>query len=168
MSGLTGATPAALFAYTNRDVDVLNAELRQVRRARGEPAGPEVRLATGPGEADFSPGDQVQFTGTDKKLRIYNGNVDTITALDERTGRLTRTPLPQANAVIRRRAAAAGIATKLGNHSFWATGIAAYLENGGTLENAPAMANHASTRTTQLYDRRQEDISLDEVERIMV
>jgi len=52
------------------------------------------------------------------------------------------------------RAAAAGIATRLGNHSFWATGITAYLKNGGTLEKAAAMANHASTRTTQLYDRR--------------
>jgi len=47
-------------------------------------------------------------------------------------------------------------------------GIAAYLKNGGTLENAATMANHASTRTTQLYDRRREDISLDEVERIRV
>jgi len=84
------------------------------------------------------------------------------------TARLTRTPLPQANAhtMIRRRAAAAGIWTKVGNHSFRATGITAYLKAGGTLENAAAMANHASTRTTQLYDRRQETISLDEVERI--
>jgi len=51
------------------------------------------------------------------------------------TGQLTRTVLPQANAyaMIRRRAAAAGIATKLGNHSFRATGITAYLKNGGTL-----------------------------------
>jgi integrase len=86
------------------------------------------------------------------------------------TGQLTRTPLPQANAyaMIRRRAAAAGIATKVGNHSFRATGITAYLKNGGTLENAAAMANHASTRTTQLYDRRRDAISLDEVERIRV
>jgi site-specific recombinase XerC len=84
------------------------------------------------------------------------------------TGRLTRTVLPQANAyaMIRRRATAAGIATKLGNHSFRATGITAYLKNGGTLEKAAAMANHASTRTTQLYDRRRDEVSLDEVERI--
>ncbi len=68
--------------------------------------------------------------------------------------------------MIGRRATAAGIETKVGNHSFRATGITAYLKNGGTLENAAAMANHASTRTTQLYDRRQDDISLDEVERI--
>jgi integrase len=78
--------------------------------------------------------------------------------------------LPQANAyaMIRRRAAAAGIATKLGNHSFRATGITAYLKNGGTLEKAAAMANHASTRTTQLYDRRRDEVSLDEVERIVI
>ena len=86
------------------------------------------------------------------------------------TGILTRTVLPQANAyaMIRRRAAAAGIETKLGNHSFRATGITAYLKNGGTLEKAAAMANHASTRTTQLYDRRRDEISLDEVERIVI
>jgi len=78
--------------------------------------------------------------------------------------------LPQANAyaMIGRRAAAAGIATRLGNHSFWATGITAYLKNGGTLEKAAAMANHASTRTTQLYDRRRDEVSLDEVERIVI
>jgi len=83
---------------------------------------------------------------------------------------LTRTALPQANAyaMIRRRAAAAGIATKVGNHSFRATGITAYLKNGGTLEKAAQMANHASTRTTQLYDRRRDEMSLDEVERIRV
>jgi site-specific recombinase XerD len=86
------------------------------------------------------------------------------------TGLLTRAPLPQANAyaMIRRRAAAASIATKLGNHSFRATGITAYLKNGGTLEKAAAMANHASTRTTQLYDRRRDEVSLDEVERIII
>ena len=70
--------------------------------------------------------------------------------------------------MIRRRAAAAGIATKLGNHSFRATGITAYLKNGGTLEKAAAMANHASTRTTHLYDRRRDEVSLDEVERIVI
>jgi site-specific recombinase XerD len=91
-------------------------------------------------------------------------------AIGRGTGKLTRTVLPQANAyaMIGRRAAAAGIATKLGNHSFRATGITAYLKNGGTLEKAAAMANHASTRTTQLYDRRRDEVSLDEVERIVI
>jgi site-specific recombinase XerD len=86
------------------------------------------------------------------------------------SGRLMATPLPQQNAhaMIQRRTAAAGIATKIGNHTFRATGITAYLKNGGTLEKAANMANYASTRTTQLYDRRPDDISLDEVERIGV
>ncbi len=86
------------------------------------------------------------------------------------TSALTATPLPQANAhaMIGRRASAAGIETRIGNHTFRATGITAYLENGGTLENAAAMANHASTRTTQLYDRRRDEISLDEIERVRI
>lgn len=86
------------------------------------------------------------------------------------TGTLTTTPLPQANAyqMIRRRAAAADIATKVGNHTFRATGITAYLKNGGTLEKAAQMANHASTRTTQLYDRRSDEVTLDEVERVLI
>jgi site-specific recombinase XerD len=84
------------------------------------------------------------------------------------TRQLSSRPLPQANAyeMVRRRALAAGISTAIGNHTFRATGITAYLKNGGTLENAAAMANHASTRTTQLYDRRGDEISLDEIERI--
>jgi len=58
--------------------------------------------------------------------------------------------------------------TKIGNHTFRATGITAYLKNTGTLEKAAAMANHASTRTTQLYDRRSDEVSLDEVERVVI
>lgn len=86
------------------------------------------------------------------------------------TGQLSRTPLPQANAyqMVRRRGLAAGIDTAIGNHSFRATGITAYLKNGGTLERAAAMANHASTRTTQLYDRRSDEVTLGEVERIHI
>ena len=86
------------------------------------------------------------------------------------TGRLSESPLPQANAfqMVRRRAKTAGIATAIGNHSFRATGITAYLKNGGTLEKAAAMANHASPRTTQLYDRRQDEVTLDEVERVLI
>ncbi|VVP38888.1 Tyrosine recombinase XerD [Pseudomonas fluorescens] len=84
------------------------------------------------------------------------------------TGQLSPTVLPQANAhaMVRRRALSAGLKTLIGNHTFRATGITAYLKNGGSLEKAAAMANHASTRTTQLYDRRRDEINLDEVERI--
>ena len=48
------------------------------------------------------------------------------------------------------------------------SGFTAYLKNGGTLEKAAMIANHASTRTTQLYDRRSDEVSLDEVERILI
>jgi site-specific recombinase XerD len=70
--------------------------------------------------------------------------------------------------MIQRRAAAAGIATRIGNHTFRATGITAYLKNKGLLEHAQTIANHASPRTTKLYDRRSDEISLDEVEKIAI
>jgi site-specific recombinase XerD len=86
-----------------------------------------------------------------------------------RHGKLTgRTPLPQANVhmMIQRRALAAGIRTKISCHSFRATGITTYLQNGGKLEVAQQMAGHESARTTGLYDRRNDSVALDEVERI--
>lgn len=70
--------------------------------------------------------------------------------------------------MVRRRAAAAGIATKIGNHTFRATGITIYLKNGGSLEIAAVMAGHASTRTTQIYDRRRNEITLAQVERVRI
>jgi integrase/recombinase XerC len=86
------------------------------------------------------------------------------------TGRLAGNPLPQANAyaMVQRRARAADITTKIGNHTFRATGVTAYLKNGGTLERAAQIANHTSTRTRQLYDRRAEEVTLDEVERVLI
>ena len=85
----TAAEPDAtrfVFAYTNVDVDALNVELRQVRRDRGELAGADTRFETKHGEADFAPGDRVQFTDTLKFARIYNGNVGTISEIDAETG----------------------------------------------------------------------------------
>jgi integrase len=70
--------------------------------------------------------------------------------------------------MIQRRACAAGLATRIGCHSWRARGITAYLENGGLLEHAQQMAAHASAKTTKLYDRRGEQVSLDEVERIVL
>ncbi len=87
-----------------------------------------------------------------------------------RHGKLSgRTPLPQQNvhAMIQRRAVAAGIATKISCHSFRATGITTYLQNGGKLEVAQQMAGHESARTTGLYDRRNDAVELDEVERVV-
>lgn len=75
---------------------------------------------------------------------------------------------PEAWQMLQRRVAGAGLNTAVCNHTFRATGITAYLQNGGTLENAANIANHASTRTTQLYDRRPDDVTLDEIERIQI
>jgi integrase/recombinase XerD len=77
-------------------------------------------------------------------------------------------PLGQSDVyrMVQRRAKLAGIATEINCHSFRATGITAYLRNGGRLEIAQQMAGHESARTTGLYDRRGDQIALDEVERI--
>ncbi len=85
-----------------------------------------------------------------------------------RGGELTDNPLLQSDVwrMIRRRAAQAEIKTEIGCHTFRATGITAYLKNGGRLEVAQQMAAHESARTTGLYDRRNDEVSLDEVERI--
>ncbi len=58
--------------------------------------------------------------------------------------------------------------TKAGCHSFRATGITCYLEGRGTLEKAQQMASHASPRTTKLYDRTSDQVTLDEVEKIVI
>jgi integrase/recombinase XerD len=70
--------------------------------------------------------------------------------------------------MIQRRARQAGVLTSICCHSFRATGITNYLLNGGTLEKAQKMANHESAKTTKLYDRRDDDLTLDEVERITI
>jgi site-specific recombinase XerD len=70
--------------------------------------------------------------------------------------------------MIRRRTRDAGIKKEIGGHTFRATGITEYLRNGGKLEVAQQMANHESARTTGLYDRRDDQVSLDEVERILI
>jgi site-specific recombinase XerD len=87
-----------------------------------------------------------------------------------RSVELSTNPMRQADVyrMIGRRAAAAKIRTRVGCHSFRATGITEYLRNGGKLEVAQQMANHESARTTGLYDRRLDQVSLDEVERIVI
>ena len=73
-----------------------------------------------------------------------------------------------ARRMIVRRALQAGITTRLGCHTFRATGITVYLLNGGLLEYAQQMAAHESARTTKLYDRRNDQVTLDQVERIVL
>jgi integrase len=110
-------------------------------------------------------------------LRAY---IDAAGLAEDRKGWLFRTsrghagtmlsdkPMVQPDAwrMIRKRAAAAGIAEEIGCHTFRATGITAYLGNGGALEHAQEMAAHESPRTTKLYDRTKERLTQDEVERI--
>ena len=72
-----------------------------------------------------------------------------------------------ARRMIVRRALAAGIITMLGCHRVRATGITVYLLNGGLLEYAQQMAAHECARTTKLYDRRNDQVTLDQVERII-
>jgi len=72
----------------------------------------------------------------------------------------------EAWAMIKRRAKDAGVNTDACNHTFRASGITNYLRNGGSRDNAQKIAAHEDVRTTALYDRREEVISLDEIERI--
>ncbi len=70
--------------------------------------------------------------------------------------------------MVKRRALAAGLPADTCNHTWRATGITAYLQNGGSLEHAMQIACHESARTTKLYDRTSNDVSLDEIERIRI
>ncbi len=91
-------------------------------------------------------------------------------AADGRSGTLSDRPFNRKRAydMVRRRARLAGIAEKIGNHTFRATGITAYLDAGGALEHAQGMAAHSDPKTTKLYDRTGDEVSLDEVERIKI
>jgi site-specific recombinase XerD len=71
-------------------------------------------------------------------------------------------------AMIKRRARQAGLPDTTCCHTFRATGITTYLQNGGTIEHAQQIAAHESPRTTKLYDRTNDAISLDEIERILI
>src|SRR3954453_20293285 len=99
-------------------------------------------------------------------MRAHLGSRTTV----DKTGTLTdqRMTRPDALHMIWRRARAAEIETKLGGQSFRATGITVHLQNGGLLEHAQQMASHESARTTKLYDRRNDKVTLDEVEKIML
>lgn len=83
-------------------------------------------------------------------------------------GPLTFNPLSPSDAwaMVRRRAKDAGVETAIGCHTFRATDLSVYLTNGGTLEKAQRKAAPESVKTTNLYDRTNDAITLDEVERI--
>lgn len=81
------------------------------------------------------------------------------------SNRMSRT---DALRMIKRRAVSAGLPDKIGCHTWRATGITAYLQNGGSLEHAMRIACHESARTTKLYDRTSDEVSLDEIERVRI
>jgi len=91
-------------------------------------------------------------------------------AAEGRAGRLTSHAMTRHDALrmIKRRCRPIGLPPTICCHTFRATGITAYLENGGTLEHAQAIAAHESPRTTKLYDRTSDQITLDEIERIAI
>ena len=70
--------------------------------------------------------------------------------------------------MIKRRAQTASLPYSTCCHTFRATGITTYLENGGTLEHSQTIANHEFPRTTKPCDRTREELSFDEVERIKI
>ena len=68
--------------------------------------------------------------------------------------------------MIKRRVKAVGLGAAANCHTFRATGITAYLLNGGTLERAQAIAAHESPRTTKLYDRTSDEVTVEDIEKI--
>ena len=103
-------------------------------------------------------------------LQLKDGKSSLFRTIAGRTGQLSERVMAQADVfrMIGRRAIAAGIRTRIGCHTFRASGITEYLHNGGKLQVAQAMAAHASARTTGLYDRRGYEVSLNELELIAI
>ena len=99
-----------------------------------------------------------------------NPNTPLFRTFKGRTGKMTENQMIQTYAwqMIQKRALLAGIRTKVCNHTFRGTGITTYLSNNGTLEKAQQMAAHESPRTTKLYDRTSDALSLDEIEKILI
>ena len=91
-------------------------------------------------------------------------------SVGRRSQKVTDSPLRRNNALdmIKRRALAAGLPNRVCCHTFRATGITAYLEAGGTIEKAQQIAAHESPKTTKLYDRTNDRITLNEIERIVI
>jgi integrase/recombinase XerD len=106
---------------------------------------------------------QAAGIGNEKKSFLFR-------SVDKTRRRLTENPMNRVDVLrmIKRRAAAAGLPYSTCCHSWRANGISAYLENGGVIEKAQQIAAHESPRTTKLYDRTQDELTLDEIERIAI
>jgi len=97
----------------------------------------------------------------EKKGRLFRAAIG-------RTGKLSDRPMSRVDAwyMVRRRANDAGLEAAIGNHSFRAIGLTDFLLNGGEITTAQRMAGHANIRTTQTYDRREDEFSFSEIERV--
>jgi integrase/recombinase XerD len=104
---------------------------------------------------------QAAYIEGDRKGPLFRSAIGKTRALSDR-------PMMRSDVwrMVRRRAGDAEIETSIGCHTFRATGITDYLTNGGRIEVAQRMAGHSNAKTTGLYDRRNDDISVGEVERI--
>ncbi|MEF8795179.1 MAG: tyrosine-type recombinase/integrase [Salinivenus sp.] len=90
-------------------------------------------------------------------------------SLKGRTGKLTSNRLLADNALqmVKRRAEEAGFdPAQVTCHTFRATGITTFLEDGGDLETAQHIAGHASANTTRIYDHRDQQVAQEEIERV--
>jgi site-specific recombinase XerD len=164
----------ALIATLTYSFARINAALKmKVEDLRPRGAGWTIRLHEKGGKQHAMPCHHALA----ETLRVY---IDAAGIAEDRKGWLFRTapgrngnalsdqPMSQPDAwrMIRRRTTTAGITAQIGCHTFRATGITAYLANGGALEHAQEMAAHESPRTTKLYDRTKDRLAQDEVERI--
>ena len=171
----TGATPVLSPAEARRLLDAIDTRtVVGMRRQDYFPQGTRgwLRLHEKGGKRHDVPAHHVAETYLDAYLEA--GAVDVPTAAlfqsVNRARQLTGRTLTRGDvlAMIKRRAAATGLPPSTCCHTFRATGITAYLSNGGTLEHAQQIAAHASPKTTKLYDRTADTISLDEIERIVI
>ena len=131
------------------------------------------RLAEKGGRFNEVPAHHTAAEYVDAYLAALEGTGDRNTPLFravETGGRLGPRPLSRTHALrmVKRRARAAGLSEDLSPHSFRATGITEYLRGGGDRDTAARIAGHESTRTTRLYDRRDDALTLDEIERIRI
>ena len=115
-------------------------------------------------------GQRRHWTSTSRRLSSRSRRRRSSRAWSRRGRRLTGRALQRrvVLAMIKRRASASGLPPSTCCHTFRATGITAYLSNGGTLEHAQQIAGHASPKTTKLYDRTADTVTVDEIERIVI
>ena len=170
IAGLRDRALIALMTYSFARIGAtLAMEVRDVFRERGQLM---LRLREKGGKRHEMPChhalDEALTTYIEAGGLVADPGAPLFQSIDRRTRALSGRPMAQADAweAVNRRAHAAGIEGRICNHTFRGTGITAYLEAGGSLEQACLMAGHADMRTTRLYDRRSDKVTRADVERI--